>query len=733
MVTKSANIVKLLEILNSLNNVIKHYAIYLYLIDSEFNLIWYNYYTRDKFHLNNSATNSTCYRAFWGYDHPCEECPNSQEDIPQGIQRTILQRRLPGDEQTSFLEIISLPVINEEQKIEAFLKIGLDVTSIEKKQRDLWEKEKLLISIIDSSSDGILMLDADDNIVSWNQGAQDIFGYTPPEIIGKSVITMIPKELIELGEVYYIRKELSEKGYIRNYETQRLHKSGRLIHVDLISSLLHNEKDEVMGRSVMVKDISARKELEIELRRTIQELSKLNELNEILYATNVLDDILRIILIAVTAGEGLKFNRAFLVLKDSSTKVLKGHIAIGPANEIEAHRIWMTLQKKVRSLKDIINEYEVNLPGSDKEINELVRNIIVPLDNENNILVNALNKRLSYHVVQGDIPGGENLTLNLDGTNLVSLLGYDTFLVIPLFTKKEPLGVMITDNKFTRRDISEEDIDTLRLFANQASMAIENAMLYDRLEEQIAELQVAYKKLETNADRLVRAERLAAIGKVAASVAHEIRNPLVSIGGFARLLERKMPQNEDMKQYTSIIISQVDHLESILNNILGIASPRKPHFRSFDLHRVIHQVLMMMDELFQRRNIQLDLQLNCRESLVKGDEKQIFQAILNVIKNAVEAMSKVCTLTIRTACDRDFVHVRIRDTGKGIPRTDLAKIYDPFFTTKSEGTGLGLAVVRQIVKDHKGRINISSTVDKGTIVNIDIPRSRAGMDTNSDN
>jgi len=184
-----------------------------------------------------------------------------------------------------------------------------------------------------------------------------------------------------------------------------------------------------------------------------------------------------------------------------------------------------------------------------------------------------------------------------------------------------------------------------------------------------------------------------------------------------------MPQNEDMNKYTSIIISQVDHLESILNNILGIANPRKPHYGSFDLHRLIHQVLMMMDELFQRRNIKLDLQLNCRESMVKGDEKQIFQAILNVIKNAIEAMSRVCTLTIRTACDPDFVHVQIRDTGKGIPKTDLEKIYDPFFTTKSEGTGLGLAVVHQIVKDHKGRINILSTVGKGTTVTIDIPRS----------
>src|SRR4030042_4841364 len=130
-----------------------------------------------------------------------------------------------------------------------------------------------------------MVMDKENKITSWNRGAQDIFGYTPKEILGKSVISLIPKELIEIGEMHYIQKELSSQGFIRNYETQRLHKNGRIIYVDLISSVLRNEEGMPIGHSVMMKDISARKGLEMELRRTILELSKLNELNEILYTT----------------------------------------------------------------------------------------------------------------------------------------------------------------------------------------------------------------------------------------------------------------------------------------------------------------------------------------------------------------------------------------------------------------------------------------------------------------
>ncbi|MBN2366504.1 MAG: PAS domain S-box protein [Calditrichaeota bacterium] len=718
-----SNISSLVEILNSLNNFLKDYSIYVYLIDTNYHLIWFNNHTRDKFHLSEPSADTTCFKTFWGYSEPCKECPHFNQEDTSCIHRMVLRRKFPGDDSYTFLELISLPVLDSSANLEGFLKIGLDVTSIEKKQMELREKEKLLISIIKTSSDGIVLLDNDERIISWNRGAQEIFGYSAEEIIGKSVISLIPKELMELGEHYYIRKQLLEKGFIRNYETQRLHKNGQMIHVDLISSVLRDEQNQPMGRSVMVKDVSARKELELELRRTIQELSKLNELNEILYATTTLEEILRIILIAVTAGEGLKFNRAFMLLKSEIRNSLQGYVAMGPADENEAQRIWTSLKTRGRSLKEIVNEYQLNLSGSDKVINDLVHAIEIPLDFKNHILIDAMENRVSYHVVQKQIKSDVNLTLEYEGQNLADLLDYHTFLVVPLFTKNDKLGVLITDNKFTGRDITHDDVETLKIFSSQASLAIENAILYERLEDRIAELQRAYQKLETNADRLLRAERLAAIGKVAASVAHEIRNPLVSIGGFARLMDKKMTDNDELKKYTSIIINQVDHLESILNNILGIASPRPPEQVSVNIHDVIYHVLTMMDEVLHKKNIELDLQINCRQPQITGDEKQLFQAIMNIIKNAVEAIPGKGTITIRTECSKQFVDIEVRDSGHGIAREALRKIYDPFFTTKSGGTGLGLAVVHQIIKDHKGYIEISSELDRGTNVKIRLLRS----------
>jgi signal transduction histidine kinase len=325
--------------------------------------------------------------------------------------------------------------------------------------------------------------------------------------------------------------------------------------------------------------------------------------------------------------------------------------------------------------------------------------------------------------VKGKINQLKKYYFDINGQNLIDILGNDSFLVVPLYTKKEPLGIIIADNKFTRRDIQEDDISALRFFASQASMAIENAMLYDRLEDRIHELQDAYKQLETSSDRLVKAERLAAIGKMAASVAHEIRNPLVSVGGFARLLEKRLPGNEELHNYAAIITQQVENLEYILNNILSIASPRKPRYSSFDIHTVLHQLLNFMDDILQKKEVKVLLHFQCKESLVLGDEKMIFQAILNIFKNALEALGDRRTLSLKTDCDKKYVRIDLHDSGRGISRENLTKIYDPFFTTKTEGTGLGLTVVRQIIEDHHGKIEIYSKERQGTTVKIFLPRS----------
>lgn len=722
MKTQSNTIQQLIDILNKLDAFVSHYPIYIYLIDKNYHLVWYNQYLGRQFNLQGDTGAVHCYKALWGFNNPCKDCPSVDllTDIP--MRRDVLKRLHPQSQDEMSLQVLSFPIVRAERKVEGVLKIAVDVTTQEREQLALREKEKLFTSIIDTSADAVFFLDNEERISSWNKGAQDIFGYSPEEIIGKSSVLLIPKELIELGEQYYIKQELEKKGFIRKYETQRLHQTGQLIYVDLTRTVIRDQKGKAVGSSVIIKDITTRKELEFELRRTILELSKLNELNEIFHTTYLLEDILRMVLIAITAGEGLRFNRAFLFLLDTEKQVLNGHMAVGPENESEAHRIWSSLKDHFRSLKEIVEQFQIDFQGSDLKLNQLVHQINIPLQESENILIKTLQKRQTHFIRGGKSGNKPRHAVDDKNRYLFDLLGTDTLVAVPLVTKKEAIGVIVADNKITRRDITAEEIESLKLFATQASMAIENARLYRNLEERINELQEAYRKLEEHSQRLVKAERLAAIGEMSAKIAHEIRNPLVSIGGFARLMEKKLPAHSQLRKYTSIISAQVANLESILNNILNIARHRKPERRRVDVHQVVHHVLMMMDEVIDKRIVRINLQFQCPQSLVWGDEKLLHQAVLNLVKNALEAMREEGVLTIKTQCEEYYLHLQIQDTGRGISDDHLRKIYDPFFTTKTEGTGLGLSIVKQIIHDHKGKMELFSTPKQGTRVSIFLPR-----------
>ncbi len=503
-----------------------------------------------------------------------------------------------------------------------------------------------------------------------------------------------------------MRQELEKNKFIREYETQWLTKEGKSIFVDITRTVIH-EKGNPIGSAAIIKDNTNKKKLEFELLRTIVELSKVNELNEILYTTYDQNEIYQLILIAITAGEGLRFNRAFLVLIDEEEKYLKGHLAIGPSNEEEAAEIWNSIKDQYGPLREIIQRYKIDVWGRDHRVNEIVDQIKIPLKQSNHILVNSVNNRKTYQVRSGNIVNAKKEQSGLDLADLIELLEYDSFVAVPLYTKKEPLGVIIADNRITRREISTEDIESLKLFAIQASSAIENTRLYKNLEARIIDLQEMNRQLKENQDKLVKAERLAAIGEMSATVAHEIRNPLVSIGGFANLIEKKISEKSNVERYAKIITEQVGSLEFILNNLLNLANPPKPQKKSIDINQIIHQVAMVLRTSLERRNIALKLDLACFEGQVVGDEKLLHQAFLNLLKNAIEAVESNENggeISITTGCEKEYAELIFSDNGPGMDPQIVDKIFDTFFTTKSSGTGLGLAIVkRKLLKTIKAR------------------------------
>jgi len=246
----------------------------------------------------------------------------------------------------------------------------------------------------------------------------------------------------------------------------------------------------------------------------------------------------------------------------------------------------------------------------------------------------------------------------------------------------------------------------LELFANQAAQAMENSMLLNRLE-------TSHRDLRETQERLIQGEKMAALGETAASVTHELRNPLVSIGGFARRLARCLPEGSPPREYSEIIVREVRRMEDMLTNILGFSKKQMLCIADCDLIKVIEEVLVLEEDSLREANVQLVREFSEDIAAIQGDEQKLRQVMVNLIDNAWQAMRDGGVLIVRVyraslRGDR-AVAVEIEDTGGGIPANILRNIFNPFFTTRKQGTGLGLPIVHRIIEHHQGEIEVQNT------------------------
>lgn len=214
-------------------------------------------------------------------------------------------------------------------------------------------------------------------------------------------------------------------------------------------------------------------------------------------------------------------------------------------------------------------------------------------------------------------------------------------------------------------------------------------------------------------------EKLAVIGKMAAAIGHEIRNPLASLKGFTQLQEERHPNTNE---FYPIMISEIDRLNSIVNDLMDIGKPKTLTIEKANIQEIIAYTLSITQQQAERQGITVETIVEDPLPLIDCDEKQLKQVFINLLKNAIEAMpdgGKI-TITVKVSAGKELL-TSIQDEGCGIPEECLQNLGDPFYTTKSEGTGLGLMVTNQIIKDHNGQLKIESCVGKGTKVNIMLP------------
>jgi PAS domain S-box-containing protein len=765
---------------------------------------------------------SDCRKLF--HENSCI-CPHCAAEVTFASgEVNIVSQKLSCDGKVCYAELSAYPVHDEKGEVIECVVVIQDITErmichdeTLRLYNEVTQTKEYLESIIEHSADAIVASDLNGLIVSWNRGAERIYGFTKEEAIGK-FLPFVPEFLID--PEWENNQRVRNGEVLRRIETLRKKKNGTIITVSLTLSPIKNAAGEIIGISGISRDISEVKDVEKELVRRNQELSRLFFISSAMRGTLELDRLLKMVLTAVTMGDGLGFNRSILFLVDEKRKVLKGAMGVGPASHEEAYHIWDRILLERKTLQDIMHDIETGPSKNDSTFDKIIPAMEIPLSEET-VLTRTVKemKQFNVHDVNAE---------PLSDRVLAEKLGTQAYCVVPLISRDKILGVLWVDNYFNRKPITEEDMRFLTAFSNHVASAIENARLFEQVilteqelenifesisdmvifvsdeyvvrninkavckrlgktQEEIIgkkcfevlhgiqepwsecphkktmERRTAYveevedpylggtfitssspifdingifigtvnvlsdiTELRTLRERVIRSERMAALGEVAARVAHEIRNPLVSLGGFARRLEKKLDGN--LKEYADIIEKEVSRLEGILSEILSFVKETRIIKEMINPHKLMDDVIALVKPDIEEKEISL-VRDSGEAAELYVDPNRMREALLNIMRNAIQAVQDKGKITVKTYTKENDCIFEITDTGNGISETDLPFIFDPFFTTKKSGTGLGLTITHRIVEEHEGSIMVESKTGVGTTFRISVPYSEENKNT----
>jgi two-component system sensor histidine kinase HydH len=446
----------------------------------------------------------------------------------------------------------------------------------------------------------------------------------------------------------------------------------------------------------------------------VQRISTLYDVARALMSTVKMERLLSIMLYALISPGGLNFSRAILFLTSEDDGGLVARMAMGPRDRQEARRIG-------RLPRGLLGDGATGAAG--EEIRSLlwsdIGNLRIPMSDVSCYVARAVKEKRPVRTESGcgapedagdAAPSGRGFC----GSHPAS------FAAVPLVVKGEARGAIYVDNLFQGRPITEEDIQLLTTFASNACLAMENASLYESLEG-------ALVTVRTTQDQLMQSEKLMALGEMAARIAHEIKNPLTAIGGFARRIASPKPGGgtPPVERYARIILKEVDRLERIINETLYFSREMVPTFRIANLNNEIREALSMVREELEAARISTVVDLSPDLPVISVDPDQLRQVLWNLVSNAIQAMGGSGTLTVATrpALPEEGVGVvfQVSDTGGGISHDVVHNIFNPFFTTKAKGTGLGLPIVHAIVEKHGGTIHLDNREGVGVTFSVFLP------------
>jgi signal transduction histidine kinase len=397
-------------------------------------------------------------------------------------------------------------------------------------------------------------------------------------------------------------------------------------------------------------------------------------------------DNLLVIMTALTAGPGLGFNRAMLFLTEGDR--LKGEFWLGPASAEEAESIWRVLSTPGIGYPEIIEHNRSLLTSEADTLTKRVKKLSYPIPRESSVIP-ALTASARQMILVRDARNEPEVD-----REFINLIGADEFLCIPLVSEKEVLGEIILDNAITKLPVVARDIELASVCGLMAGNYIYTAKLQKRL---------------------VDMKQVAAMGEMAMYVTHQLRNPLVMIGGFADQLLDPDTGTKKQRRNIQIIRSEIRRLEKILLRLSQFFRIDVREKVAVDVQEMLNLVQESARPRLAGRRITLDTEVEAGLRVIFCDPTHVGEAVRNVLDNAIDAVGEEGHIDLRAYRENaDWAVIAVQDTGKGIPEALKGKIFDSFVSTKERGMGLGLAYVKKVVDACGGRIELKSAEGRGT-------------------
>jgi signal transduction histidine kinase/PAS domain-containing protein len=553
---------------------------------------------------------------------------------------------------------------------------------------------------------GVLLLDASMKAVAANPAAAEMLRRTEADLKGKALEDLLPEgSLPARGPL--LAALLAESAALEEREIVLGRGPSRRV-AQFYLAAVSGPNQELAAAVAILSDISSERILNEALSRKVGELTLLREIGLVLGRTARLDQVLRVILAAVVHPGGLGLGAAALFLAEEGKNTIRGRLARQRPPALG-----------LASRDELGQELEAMAFGpsssADRELETVVKRFGVALDRNDHPLAAAIG-RPQPTLFEAGGPADDR------DPRLVTLFGHAPVLLAPLYNQGRRLGVLVGVALPGDPPLDEDRIALGGLIAGTAAGAIARSRLHDELAGRLEDLRDANARLRNLQGQLLKAERLSAIGELAAEIVHQIRNPLSVVGGFSRRLARTITDDDPRRHDVRILLEETARMETILERIRqDVRLARSPARESVDPDELVRDAVARYRDLARELRVALVGASDPGLPQVRGNREILLEVLDNLLRNAFDAIGEAGRVTVSARRFRDAVHLVVEDDGPGIAPEHLDRIFEPFYTTKVGGTGLGLPLSKRLVAQCGGSLFADSRPGEGSRFRIVLP------------